>query len=273
VAYDEGVATYAIGDIQGCDRTLQRLLRQMRFDPESDRLWLVGDLVNRGPRSLEVLRWARSLDARLTVVLGNHDLHLLGRALGGEPPKRRDTLDGILAAPDRDELVDWLRRRPLLHREHPFVLVHAGLLPAWTLEEAAGLAREVEAELGGPSPARLLKALAAQKPPPWRPDLAAADRHRVAVQAFTALRTCRTDGRVCERFTGPPEDAPEGCLPWFEIRQDASDGLTVVCGHWSALGLRLQPGVMALDTGCVWGGTLSAVRLEDGQLFEEPLRD
>jgi bis(5'-nucleosyl)-tetraphosphatase (symmetrical) len=267
------VATYAIGDVQGCLRTLQRLLRQVRFDAAADRLWLVGDLVNRGPRSLEVLRWARSLREGLTVVLGNHDLHLIGRAHGTRPPKRHDTLEAVLAAPDRDELIDWLRRRPLLHREGSFVLVHAGLLPPWTLEEAATRAREVEAALGGPRPKRLLKALATRKPPAWRQDLDTADRLLVAVQSFTRLRTCRTDGRVCERFTGPPEDAPEGCLPWFQLRDDRAARTTVICGHWATLGLRTRPGLLAIDTGCVWGGPLTAVRLEDQEVFQEPFAD
>jgi bis(5'-nucleosyl)-tetraphosphatase (symmetrical) len=267
------VAIYAIGDVQGCHHTLQRLLDQIRFDPDADRLWLVGDLVNRGPRSLEVLRWARSLGERLTVVLGNHDLHLLGRAFGTRPAKRHDTLDAVLEAPDREELIQWLRSRPLLHREGPFVLVHAGLLPSWTFEQAAELAREVEAALGGPEPEQLLKALAERKPPTGREGLGATGRRRVAVQSFTRLRTCRTDGRVCERFTGPPEEAPEGCLPWFELRDDHSAAVTVVCGHWATLGLRMQPGLMALDTGCVWGGSLTAVRLEDQEVFQEPLAD
>jgi bis(5'-nucleosyl)-tetraphosphatase (symmetrical) len=267
------VATYAIGDVQGCYRTLQRLLERIHFDANADRLWMVGDLVNRGPRSLEVLRWARSLGERLTVVLGNHDLHLIGRAHGTRPPKRHDTLDEVLAAPDRDELIHWLRRRPLLHREGPFVLVHAGLLPPWTLEEAATLAREVEASLGGPRPKRLLKALAAGEPPAWHEGLDTTDRLRVGVQSFTRLRTCRTDGRVCERFTGPPDDAPEGCLPWFELRDDGATDTTVICGHWATLGLRMRPGLLAIDSGCVWGGTLTAVRLEDEEVFQEPLAD
>jgi bis(5'-nucleosyl)-tetraphosphatase (symmetrical) len=267
------MATYAIGDIQGCHRTLDRLLARIRFDPAADRLWLVGDLVNRGPRSLEVLRWARSLGRRVTVVLGNHDLHLLGRAFGTRPPKRHDTLDPVLEAPDRQDLIDWLRRRPLLYREGPHVLVHAGLLPSWTLEDAEGLAREVEASLGGSGPRRLLAALAARRPPVWGPELDAIDRQRVAVQSFTRLRTCRDDGEVCERFTGPPEEAPEGCRPWFELRADGTAGRTVVCGHWASLGVRRQPGLMALDSGCFWGGSLTAMRLEDEEVFQEPLAD
>jgi bis(5'-nucleosyl)-tetraphosphatase (symmetrical) len=206
-------------------------------------------------------------------VLGNHDLHLLGRAFGSRPPKRHDTLDPVLEALDREELIDWLRRRPLLHREGPHVLVHAGLLPSWPLEEAEELAREVEASLGGPKPRRLLKALAARRPPPWGAGLDATDRLRVAVQSFTRLRTCRADGHVCERFTGPPEEAPEGCRPWFELRTDGSSGLTVICGHWATLGLRIRPGLMALDSGCVWGESLTAVRLEDEEVFQEPLAD
>ena len=267
------MANYAIGDIQGCDRTLRRLLKRIRFEPGEDRLWLVGDLVNRGPGSLKVLRWARDLGDRVTAVLGNHDLHLLGRAFGTRAPKSRDTLDAVLEAPDREELIEWLRRRPLLHREGDFVLVHAGLLPSWTLERAGRLAREVEAALAGPEPERLLEALVARRPPAWREALDEDDRWRTAVQGLTRLRTCRDDSRVCEGFSGPPEKAPEGCHPWFELRDDHASGVTVVCGHWATLGLRIQPGVMALDTGCVWGGALTAVRLADRKIFQEPLTD
>jgi bis(5'-nucleosyl)-tetraphosphatase (symmetrical) len=266
------MATYAIGDIQGCFRTLQRLLKHVRFDPGGDRLWLVGDLVNRGPGSLDVLRWARDLDDRVTVVLGNHDLHLLGRAFGTRPPKPRDTVEAVLEAPDREELVEWLCGRPLLHREGGFVLVHAGLLPAWTIERAEELAREVEGVLGR-RPRRLLEALVSDRPRRWREGLDREDRWRVAVQSFTRLRMCRDDGRVCEGYTGPPDEAPEGCRPWFELRDDQAAEVTVVCGHWAALGLHVGPGVMALDTGCVWGGPLTAARLEDGEIFQEPLAD
>ncbi len=267
------MSTYAIGDIQGCYRTLKRLLRRIRFDPGADRLWLTGDLVNRGPRSLQVLRWVREQGERVVTVLGNHDLHLIARALGTRAPKSRDTMDDILGAPDREELILWLRGRPLLHREGAFVLVHAGLLPPWTLERAGQLAREVEGALADPEADRLLQALQAGRPPAWREDLDTEDRWRVAVQSFTRLRACRDDGRVCEGFTGPPQRAPEGCHPWFELRNDHSAGVTVVCGHWATLGLRIEPGVMALDTGCVWGGELTAVRLEDGEIFQEALAD
>lgn len=267
------MSTYAIGDIQGCSETLRRLVDRIEFDATRDRLWLVGDLVNRGPRSLEVLRWAREQGDRLFTVLGNHDLHLLGRAFGTRAPKSRDTLDEVLEASDREDLIHWLRQRPLLHREGAFALVHAGLLPAWTLERAGTLAREVETVLAGPEPERLLRALVAERPRAWRKDLDVEDRWRVAVQSFTRLRTCRDDSRVCDGFSGPPERAPEGCHPWFELRDDHAAGVTVVCGHWATLGLRVQPGLMALDSGCVWGGTLTAVRLEDREVFQEPLAD
>jgi bis(5'-nucleosyl)-tetraphosphatase (symmetrical) len=267
------VALYAIGDIQGCYRTLQRLLKRCRFDPEHDRLWLVGDLVNRGPRSLKVLRWAHELGDRVVAVLGNHDVHLLGRAHETRSAKSRDTLDAVLEAPDRDDLLDWLRRRPLLHREGDFALLHAGLLPSWTIERAQELAGEVEAVLAGPRPERLLQALVDARPPAWREGLDEEDRWRVTVQALTRLRTCREDDRVCEGFSGPPDLAPEGCRPWFERGNGRSADVTVVCGHWATLGLHIGPGVIALDTGCVWGRSLTAVRLDDREVFEEPLAD
>jgi bis(5'-nucleosyl)-tetraphosphatase (symmetrical) len=241
------VALYAVGDVQGCFRTLERLLRRIRFDPGGDRLWLAGDLVNRGPRSLEVLRLARGLGESLVCVLGNHDVHLLGLALGVRPRKRADTLDAVLGAPDRDELVDWLRRRPLLHREDGRLLVHAGLQPAWTAAEAEDVARSLERRLRG--------------------------RDALALQTFTLLRTCARDGRPCRDFSGPPDEAPKGCHPWFTVPGRRAADTLVVCGHWAALGLRREGNVLALDTGCVWGGPLSAVRLDDGTLFQEPLAD
>lgn len=265
--------TYAVGDIQGCYATLMKLLDRIRFDPERDRLWLVGDLVNRGPRSLEVLRWGFRLGGRLTVVLGNHDFHLLRRAYGAARPKRQDTLDAVLGAPDRDELLDWLRTRALLYREGGYVLVHAGLLPQWTPAMAERLARELQNALAGPRVRSLLGKLRGDSPARWRDSLRGVTRLRVLVNALTRLRTCHADGRMCLDFSGMPDSAPPGCLPWFAQPRRRSRAATVIFGHWAALGFRMAPGIIALDSGCVWGGTLTAVRLDDGAVFQEPLAD
>jgi bis(5'-nucleosyl)-tetraphosphatase (symmetrical) len=270
------MATYAIGDVHGCFLTLQRLLRRIEFDPGRDRLWLVGDLVNRGPRSLEVLRWARGLEDRLTTVLGNHDLHLLARAEGLAAPKRRDSLDAVLTAPDRDELLSWLRSRPLLHREGDLVLVHAGLFPAWPVDQAENLAREVERRLQGQGRGarRLLASIGAKTAERWREHrLSPFRRARAALAGFVKLRTLGPDGRMCAEFSGPPGEAPPGCLPWFAVPGRESGGALVVFGHWAAMGLRLEPGIAALDTGCAWGRQLTALRLDDSQPFTEPAAD
>jgi bis(5'-nucleosyl)-tetraphosphatase (symmetrical) len=264
------VATYAIGDIQGCFETLTRLLRRISFDINRDRIWLVGDMVNRGPASLEVLRWAKGLGHRVTVVLGNHDFHLLALAEGVRVPKSRDTLEGILNAPDRDELLEWLARRPLLHREGSFVLVHAGLLPSWSIGEAEARAREVESGLRSAKRGQLLECIYREEgPAEWDEALEGMDRLRVIANALATLRTCTVRGQPCEDFSGPPELAPPGCLPWFEVPGRSSRDHTIIFGHWAALGLRLQPGIVALDSGCVWGGHLTAVRLDDGSVFQE----
>jgi bis(5'-nucleosyl)-tetraphosphatase (symmetrical) len=267
------MALYAIGDIQGCFLTLSRLLSRIAFDPRLDRVWLVGDLVNRGPRSLDVVRWARALGERATVVLGNHDLHLLGRAFGLRSRKRRDTLDEVLEAPDRDVLVEWLRRRPLLHFEDGYLLVHAGVLPEWTVGAAELLAREAEAAIGGDQPVRAFETLKQEGPSRWREGLDPDDRLRVAVRALTRMRTLTQEGCDCPDFSGPPAEAPAGCRPWFDIAGRRSTGVTIVCGHWAALGLYRTDSVIHLDSGCVWGGSLTAVRLDDGEVFQEPLAD
>lgn len=255
------MATYAVGDVQGCFATLERLLARVGFDPGADRLWLVGDLVNRGPRSLEVLRFARGLGDRAAVVLGNHDVHLLARAAGLARRKRFDTLDDVLAAPDRDELLGWLRARPLLHREAGHVMVHAGLLPGWTIDDAAARAREVEALLAAGDLAPLL-------------DRPRATPAAVTLAAMTRLRVCTTDGEMEPKFKGPPEEAPAGTRPWFAVPGRKSAGTPIVFGHWATLGLRVRPGdFYALDSGCVWGGALTALRLDDGALFQEPAAD
>jgi bis(5'-nucleosyl)-tetraphosphatase (symmetrical) len=267
------MATYAIGDVHGCWETLRALLARVGFSPRRDRLWLVGDLVNRGPRSLEVLRWAAELGDGLVVVLGNHDLYLLARAAGIAERKRRDTLDAVLAAPDREALLAWLRGRPLLHREGDRVLVHAGLFPDWSVEAAERLARETEERLRGESGDRLLRSAVAKRPDRWREGLSAGARARVALAGMARLRALSADGRMCHDFSGPLAALPAGCLPWFAAPGRRSAGALVIFGHWAALGLRLAPGVAALDTGCVWGQSLTALRLDDGAVFQEPNRD
>ncbi len=257
------MATWAIGDVHGCFRTLRKLLKRIGFDGAADRLWLTGDLVNRGPSSLETLEWARELDSRLTVVLGNHDLHLLAVAAGAAEERARDTLREVLRAKRRDDLFDWLVRRPLLVRQGRFLLVHAGLLPEWTPEGAERIARAVADRLSSRSGAKLVAAYRARRD--------AGDSFELrALRALTMVRTLRPDGELVREFSGPPEEAPEGCRPWYDHPDRASREVTVVCGHWAALGLRLRPDLFALDSGCAWGGQLTAVCLEDGRVEQVP---
>jgi bis(5'-nucleosyl)-tetraphosphatase (symmetrical) len=256
--------------VQGCFAELRALLELCGFERDRDRLWFVGDLVNRGPASLDVLRFVRDLGERAVVVLGNHDLHLLALAEGHASARKDDTLQEVIAAPDRAELLDWLRRRPMMHVERGHALVHAGLLPQWDLATAQSLAREVEAELGGSGHARFLQTLYGSRPDRWSDDLQGADRLRVIVNAMTRLRFCTRDGVMEFETKGETTRAPEGYLPWFEVPGRKSAGRTVVCGHWSALGLRVAPDLLALDSGCVWGGKLSAIRLEDRRLSQVP---
>jgi bis(5'-nucleosyl)-tetraphosphatase (symmetrical) len=262
------MATYAIGDIQGCYDEMRRLLDAVGFDPAQDRLWLVGDLVNRGPQSVEVLRYLRGLGDHAVAVLGNHDLHLLVVAAGVRKPHRGDTLDALLAAPDRDELLDWLRRQRLMHADAGYAMVHAGLLPQWSIAQALALAREVEAALQGPDYGEFLNCMYGNTPAQWRDDLAGYDRLRVIVNAMTRLRLC-TPGGVME-FTHKTglTDAPAGYLPWFDVPGRASSDTPVLFGHWAALGLTLRSDVLGLDSGCVWGRRLTAVRLEDRRVFQ-----
>jgi bis(5'-nucleosyl)-tetraphosphatase (symmetrical) len=262
------MATYAVGDVQGCYLTLRRLLEVCRFAPGRDKVWLAGDLVNRGPRSLEVLRWARGLGESLVTVLGNHDLHLLARAFGAREAKADDTLETVLAAPDVGDLLAWLRTRPLLYREGSRLLVHAGLQPAWSLDDAEAAARDVEGALAGPDAGALAGLLRRRGFPAWRSDLPRSDRLAIALQTFVLMRTCRPDGRLCHGFSGPPAAAPAGCKPWFDHEPWRSGDTMVVCGHWARLGLHVRRNLLAIDTGCVWGGPLTAVRLEDRRVFQ-----
>ncbi len=265
------MATYVIGDVHGCFATLQALWPRLGFDQRRDRLWLVGDLVNRGPRSLEVLRWAREkserLGGRMRVVLGNHDLHLLAMHDGYAKSRRKDTLEEVLAAPDREQLIAWLACQPLVYRDGDALLVHSGLLPHWTPEETEEVARGLEATLRAPDRRRPLidRALVLADDSPWvgrRADLA----------AFAGLRTCTTAGKPCQH-KGPPDEAPPGCLPWFQVPGRRSVTVTVVFGHWAAMGLRLEPKAIGLDSGCVWGQRLTAIRLEDRALFQQETID
>lgn len=262
------MATYAIGDVQGCMSELEALLAACRFDAARDRLWFVGDLVNRGPASADVLRFAMALGDRASVVLGNHDLHLLCVSEGLARPRPDDTLDGVLSAPDRTELLGWLRTRPLLHMEDDVLLVHAGLLPQWDAAKALALAGEVEAELRGPRYREFLSRLYGSTPDAWNEALVGDDRTRVIVNAMTRMRFCSDAGVMEFRAKGGLDAVPAGFRPWFEVAGRRSCTHTVVCGHWSALGLRISPRLMSLDTGCVWGGALSAVRLEDRRIFQ-----
>jgi bis(5'-nucleosyl)-tetraphosphatase (symmetrical) len=263
---------YVVGDIQGCYAEFRQLLDVIAFDPACDRLWLVGDLVNRGPDSLSVLRTVRALGDAATTVLGNHDLHLLTVAAGHSAAHRADTLDAILNAPDRAELLDWLRRRPLVVREGELLLVHAGLLPSWTPAKAVTLSREVEAMLASEQHDDFLHSLYGDQPARWDDALTGHDRLRVIVNACTRLRFCAPDDTMSLAEKRGPAHAPPGLLPWFAHAQRKSAGVTIYCGHWSSLDLMLAPNVSMLDSGCLWGGTLTAIRLDDRRVFQVPSR-
>ena len=265
------MALYAIGDIQGCHAEFCQLLDLIAFDRD-DRLWLVGDLVNRGPQSLEVLREVAALGDRATTVLGNHDFHLLTVAEGHRKPHRSDTLDAVLAAPDREVLVDWLARRPLVVAEGDLMMVHAGLLPQWTAAAAIGLSSEVEAVLASDQRNAFLAALYGDQPDAWRDNLSGYDRLRVIVNACTRLRFCTADGKMALQEKRGPEHSPNGYRPWFAHDNRKSANMTVVCGHWSTLELELAPNVLMLDSGCLWGGSLTAIRFPDRRLFQVPSR-
>jgi bis(5'-nucleosyl)-tetraphosphatase (symmetrical) len=258
------MAVYAIGDVQGCAAPLESLLEKIRFDPARDRLWFTGDLVNRGPDSLEVLRFVRGLGERAVTVLGNHDLHLLAVAASKSKPRTRDTLEEILDAPDRDELLGWLRTRPLLHHDAAlgYTMVHAGLLPQWDLWLASRLAAEAETALRGQQVETFFDHMYGDLPDHWREELAGPERLRVIINAFTRLRYCDLEGNMDLRHKGVPGSQPPDLLPWFRVPHRKSRELRIIFGHWSTLGLYQGDGVLALDSGCLWGGALTAVRLD-----------
>ncbi|HET7921998.1 MAG TPA: symmetrical bis(5'-nucleosyl)-tetraphosphatase [Gammaproteobacteria bacterium] len=258
------MALFAIGDIQGCYDALRRLLDRLDFNPAEDRLWLTGDLVNRGPQSLETLRFVKGLGERALCVLGNHDLHLLAVATGHAHTRASDTLEAVLAAQDRDELLAWLQQQPLLHHDAAlgYTLVHAGLAPQWTLATAQTCARELESVLRGPEAGEFFANMYGNHPDRWSDVLAGMERLRFIVNCFTRLRYVGPEGQLDLQSKGAPGSQPPGFVPWFEAPARANAELHILFGHWSTLGEVRAHAVYALDTGCVWGGRLSALRLD-----------
>ena len=258
------MAVYAVGDIQGCYDEFRRALDNAGFDSTLDTLWCVGDLVNRGPKSLEVLRFVRGLGTAAICVLGNHDLHLLALAAGNRKQKGEADLITILQAPDRDELLHWLRHRPLLHHDPSldFLMVHAGLPPQWNLENALSCANEVEAVLRGDAHQDYFMHMYGNKPDRWDPVLSGMDRWRFITNCLTRLRFCEADGRLALKEKGPPGSQSKGRVPWFAHPERASQDQRILCGHWSTLGYLAAHNVWALDSGCVWGGALTLLRLD-----------
>ena len=258
------MARFAIGDVQGCADELRALLERLKFSADRDQLWFVGDLVNRGPQSLECLRLIRSLSDNAVVVLGNHDLHLLARAYGAElRDNPGDTLSEVLRAPDRGSLLQWLLERPLAYQDptRGELLVHAGLVPQWTVAQTLSLSREVQAALLA-DPEQFFEHMYGDRPDQWTQQLRGTDRLRFVVNTLTRLRVCSPEGRVALKTKGPPR-AGTALLPWFEVPGRASRDTRIVFGHWSTLGYVNAHGVIGLDTGCVWGGSLTAVNLDE----------
>lgn len=266
------MAIYAIGDIQGCYEPFQQLLRKIDFNPGKDTLWLAGDLVNRGPESLEVLRWVYQHQNSVQIVLGNHDLHLLAVSEGYGKIHSGDTMLDILHAADGKVLLDWMRCQPLMIAGQGYAMVHAGLLPEWTIDKALRLAEEVENELSGPSYRDLLSRIYGNKPTRWSEDLRGVERLRVIINAMTRMRLITRDGEIDLSYKGELANAPPALIPWFDAPRRRSIDMPVICGHWSALGLYMTEDVIMIDTGCLWGGSLTALRLEDRQVFSQPCR-
>ncbi len=266
------MTTYAIGDLQGCAERLDALLEKIEAQDPHAQLIFVGDLVNRGPDSLGTLRKIRALGSRARVVLGNHDLHLLAIANGIRQPNRSDTIQAILTAPDRDVLLDWLRKQPLALQQEGYLLVHAGVLPQWQSAQVLALAREVEAQLQSDDWISFLRDMYGNEPRRWDDSLQGIARLRCIVNGLTRLRYCTEDGTMefnTKESPGTPLPAyPAGYLPWYQVPGRQTQDVTVVFGHWSTMGLTLKPNVIGLDTGCVWGGKLTAVRLSDRALLQ-----
>lgn len=262
------MATFCIGDIQGCNSDLQRLLAHLHFDPARDCIWFVGDIVNRGPESLDALRFVKSLGDSAITILGNHDIHLLAAWRGFGTLKKADTLQEILDAPDCDDLLHWLRRRPLMHEDASlgFAMLHAGLYPGWSLDDARALAAEAEAALRAPEADfdGLMANLYGDHPDRWSPSLTGWDRLRFIINALTRMRYCDAERRLLMDYKGAPETRPDGHWPWFEApgRRPVEEPITVVSGHWSTLGFAEGDDFVTIDTGCLWGGELTALRLD-----------
>lgn len=256
------MATYAIGDVQGCHDELLALLDQIRFDPTRDLLWLTGDLVNRGPKSAQTLRTIRELGTSAVCVLGNHDLHLLAVAEGISKTKHRDTFGDVLGADDREELLDWLRQRPLLHSQDDFTMVHAGLPPDWTLAEAKAHAREVEALLRGPNYREFLGHMYGDEPSRWDENLEGYERSRFIINCLTRLRFLTPQGQLELQAKQKPSHEQNQLIPWFNFPGRKSRGTAIIFGHWSTLGFHISEDTYCLDTGCLWGGELTALRLD-----------
>jgi len=262
------MATYAIGDVQGCFYAFQALLTKLNFNPARDRIWLVGDMINRGTGSLEMLRWCVAHQHVIKVVLGNHDLHAIAVAHSIRPPHRSDTLQSILTAPDATKLLDWLRHQPLMWVENDMAMVHAGLLPQWSISQALSYASEVEAALQHANYIQFLQHMYGNHPHVWHDDLQGMERLRLITNAFTRMRICNALGELDYGFKGELEDIPAGYMPWFQVSNRLSNDTKIVCGHWSALGLHQENNIYALDTGCLWGGQLTAMCLETKAIIQ-----
>jgi bis(5'-nucleosyl)-tetraphosphatase (symmetrical) len=256
---------YLIGDLQGCCDALDRLLAEIGFSPSRDSLHVLGDLVNRGPASLATLQRLRGLGGAATCLLGNHDLHLLAVATGGQRPHRHDTLDDILASPDRPALLDWLRHGKLADMAHGWLLVHAGVVPQWTAARTLALAAEVQAVITGPGLAGFMRVMYGNQPARWDDSLAGHDRWRMVLNALTRIRYCTPDGTLEFDTKDGSGVAPPGHLAWFDVPGRQTQDQPIAFGHWSTLGLRNRPDLLSLDTGCVWGGALTAVRVDGGR--------
>jgi bis(5'-nucleosyl)-tetraphosphatase (symmetrical) len=270
------LACYAIGDVQGCYEPLSELLRKIQFQAGTDHLWFAGDLVNRGPDSLAVLRFIKNLGSHASTVLGNHDLHCIAVASGVRNLSFGDTLQPILDAPDCSELIEWLCQQPVLHEapQYPYIMVHAGIPPGWDLNTARNCARELESVLRGPKRLKFLRKMYGNKPKLWQHQLTGMKRLRYITNAFTRLRYCYADGRLDFAEKRPPGKQDPKLIPWYQVETRETQGIPIIFGHWASLQAEqaLDPShdVMHIDTGCVWGGPLTALRLEDQALFSVP---